>query len=952
MNLENFQRDFETLFAGESEPFNKELCTFMEHTFCKSSDVEDFFQLNPTTIGQQSPKKEFIQFIFRHMGHEETLIHVITSFLAGSSYNPLTKNRQIRSVEWTLLLAKRFQHLHSEKLESSFHAILFAHSTIRLFRNLKYVEAIDTTSSTDQSITLYDVLMDDDSKGKSQARYKLCHQINHFIKSYKLNNICLADLPSPLKIPMFAAPRPHQKTGVFVNGAYNHRFFSESVSDQMQLGILGKVVGEEKSKNFDSNRIPALQFGDASKALKSINMVQQTPWMYNTTMLNFIQRIQRPKPVSEDEQKRKLREEIYITSIDNLTQLCSKINSTHLFYPWYFDYRGRIYCSKIQYSYMGEGLPRSLHLFAESEKVTGEGESILLEYARAKFAIPASLEFTLADLKKAMGKDTPSQASEFFEVLGLKGSKKIRFDFLEKQVHELLQVLGNPEPERTFRKERWSILSTLLEFEHYWSNDQEWRLPLALDATCNGQQHISAIAKDEKNAKLTRLFESDSDVDLYEYIVDLTRKRLTSNPEFATHDLDQHDLHSHLNRQNLKGIIMKLGYGARTITMLNDLISNPLVFPLSLWEGKRATKTEEKEAANKYHLLPKKPSSKDRKAEYFYAPWWAAKNSKDEHLKQIKKQGYYVAEKQYLKPVSVEIQYEDEGMEEQIRIERAEQIEAFENQFSSQLMNYDEALEEQRERLKIDVNTTKRVKIIKLLSKCIGEVCKEELLLKELNHHLENIYDGYVAMHPQSLTEPDEWFSYSSSAAGTKVSFVALKGIPGFNKKQEAMLRIKDRYNDKTTQICTLQKQQGYSNVGEYFKGARQIKYLSVDPGHPKKGTINLKLRINELKEKKRMQQKWLPSYIHNLDATHLHLIVNKWDAEGLGPIVTIHDSFGMHPNSVQRFREIARETFIELHKAEPLRQFYQQCGVEVPDDYPTNPEFDLEKVGLNMFSF
>jgi DNA-directed RNA polymerase len=100
------------------------------------------------------------------------------------------------------------------------------------------------------------------------------------------------------------------------------------------------------------------------------------------------------------------------------------------------------------------------------------------------------------------------------------------------------------------------------------------------------------------------------------------------------------------------------------------------------------------------------------------------------------------------------------------------------------------------------------------------------------------------------------------------------------------------------------------------------------------------------------MQQKWLPSYIHNLDATHLHLIVNKWDAEGLGPIVTIHDSFGMHPNSVQRFREIARETFIELHKTEPLRQFYQQCGVEVPDDYPTNPEFDLEKVGLNMFSF
>ena len=949
MGVHKFQIAYEALFAGKDYKFNKKLCFFIKNEFSELPEIEDFFQMDLIFKGQQEPKVTFLNLIISDMGREQTLIHIITSFLADSSYDPFTKNRQIRSVEWTIKLAKRLRCLYSNRIESSFHSILFAHSLIRLFLNLNFIEK----PSTDKSKSHFDVLLNDDSNGNNtQTRYKLHDKINQFIGDYELNNVLLRNLPSPLKVPMLSPPKPHKTAGKIVTGAYQNSIFSESVSDKMLRGILGKAKNEKKSNNFDSNRVSALQFSDNSKALKSINILQQVPWVYNEMMLKLLKRIERPQSISEEEQKKNLREDISLKNIDNFLKLCTKVKASKMYYPWYFDYRGRIYCSKIQFSYQGEGLPRALHLFSESKKVTDE--TILLEYVKKKFELSANSKLSLADLKKAMGKHEPKKESEFFQKLVPSSNQGIPYKYFKSHVCDILEKCGNITPELTFNREHWSLIATLMEFEYYWSNEQEWRLPLPLDATCNGQQHISAIVQNNNIAKLTRLFESNQEsLDLYEHIANLTHKNLEQDPEYQSNIPTEHDIGTHINRKNMKGSIMKLGYGAVKYTIIKELISNPFVFPISLWKDQPTTQTDMNKAGEDFNLLLETPSPKVRKAKYFYAPHWAASDRDRKKQNNIRKKGYYPAEKKYLDSMYIKISYEGADMEERKLIEERRQLqEQFTEQFDSDIMTYEQAIENQRQRLKVESDKKKRNKVIKLLAKHLVDLCVEELPLAKLKEHLEAIYDGYVMNNVQQLTNSNAWFSYFSELVGVKVCFVALKSIPGFTEKQKKAFEDNSTLEFKRANLKQLKKNQGYTNIGMETPGIRKIKYLQINPSHSIKGTINLKLRINELKERKKMRLKWLPSYIHALDATHLHLIVNKWNSEGLGPLATIHDSFGMHPNDVQRFRELARETFIQLHKTEPLRQFYNQCGLKVPANYPNNPDFDIEEVGLNMFSF
>jgi DNA-directed RNA polymerase len=52
------------------------------------------------------------------------------------------------------------------------------------------------------------------------------------------------------------------------------------------------------------------------------------------------------------------------------------------------------------------------------------------------------------------------------------------------------------------------------------------------------------------------------------------------------------------------------------------------------------------------------------------------------------------------------------------------------------------------------------------------------------------------------------------------------------------------------------------------------------------------------------------PSFVHSMDACHLHMVVNAWG----GPIALVHDSFGCHAGDAARFRKIITNTFYHLY--------------------------------------
>jgi len=65
-----------------------------------------------------------------------------------------------------------------------------------------------------------------------------------------------------------------------------------------------------------------------------------------------------------------------------------------------------------------------------------------------------------------------------------------------------------------------------------------------------------------------------------------------------------------------------------------------------------------------------------------------------------------------------------------------------------------------------------------------------------------------------------------------------------------------------------------------------------------------------DVKDTRREVQAIIPNIIHSLDASHLRMLINKWDKY----ILPIHDCFGTHPNDMFKLSELVRETFVLLY--------------------------------------
>jgi DNA-directed RNA polymerase len=111
--------------------------------------------------------------------------------------------------------------------------------------------------------------------------------------------------------------------------------------------------------------------------------------------------------------------------------------------------------------------------------------------------------------------------------------------------------------------------------------------------------------------------------------------------------------------------------------------------------------------------------------------------------------------------------------------------------------------------------------------------------------------------------------------------------------------------------------------------------------------------------DKLKARQSVSPSFVHSYDACHLMMVVLKARKEGINSVALVHDSFGCHPNYAKRFREIIKETFVELYaNHNPLEQIRQEnCARLVAHahslpDVPTQGSLDIQEVTHAEYSF
>jgi DNA-dependent RNA polymerase len=89
------------------------------------------------------------------------------------------------------------------------------------------------------------------------------------------------------------------------------------------------------------------------------------------------------------------------------------------------------------------------------------------------------------------------------------------------------------------------------------------------------------------------------------------------------------------------------------------------------------------------------------------------------------------------------------------------------------------------------------------------------------------------------------------------------------------------------------------------FKSVRTKAYL-----YPTNKPVTISLPTNKL-DKQSIKRGFMPNFIHSLDASNVHLLINKYKK---GPLYTIHDCFATTPNNMIHLEKIVKESFIEIY--------------------------------------
>ncbi|MCD7969224.1 MAG: hypothetical protein LUF87_02595, partial [Alistipes sp.] len=197
-------------------------------------------------------------------------------------------------------------------------------------------------------------------------------------------------------------------------------------------------------------------------------------------------------------------------------------NFTEIFYTCFLDFRGRYYYKATYLDPQGSDLCRALHEFAHP-KPLGDLSAVkwFLNHGASCYGGEAG-RGTYEDRRKWVN-------SNKSKILAL------AVDPFNGRNYEFLVEASKP----------WMFLAWCHEWAGYIAEGVGFqsRLPVAVDGTCNGMQHLAAMTRSRQLAEKVNLIKSESPSDIYGYIARETEKKLYARYDlmtwYNTLDLDE-----------------------------------------------------------------------------------------------------------------------------------------------------------------------------------------------------------------------------------------------------------------------------------------------------------------------------------------------------------------------------------------------------------------------------
>ena len=351
------------------------------------------------------------------------------------------------------------------------------------------------------------------------------------------------------KRTMYCYPKPHKKNISKVLGGGFHTQPEARAND-------GRF---RKFKNAGS--IPHERFEPAQSTLDALNHLQGTQWSVNLDLLQYIAEFTNEgKPISprlddirygawaksfgmqfqtwitgqKGMNLSELKDTPRVQTWNRILELTRKnmLNGGNVFWhAWWCDWRGRFNTRAPNLGPQGDDLSKALLLFTEWKPMGERGRYWLYVKMYDLFNGQPHLKGneSLSHQKKTFD-EKEKWTKEHLSILLEKGAKP--------KHSESMEMIGL-DTEPTQKSETFQRFATLLEFcrvhaeydkYHDWDKVTSG-LPIHLDASCNGFQHMAALLRDEKLAKKVNVLKGEKIGDLYQEVAEKAQQLLISDPK-------------------------------------------------------------------------------------------------------------------------------------------------------------------------------------------------------------------------------------------------------------------------------------------------------------------------------------------------------------------------------------------------------------------------------------
>jgi DNA-directed RNA polymerase len=252
------------------------------------------------------------------------------------------------------------------------------------------------------------------------------------------------------------------------------------------------------------------------KWVRAINKLQSVPWRINTRVLDVLNSL--PNDPVEDNEEREKRRKSKQVEKDFIKEKSNRLRDKAAFYQMIdTDYRGRLYYSETIMNFQGSDYARGVMEFAIGKPMTPAGNYWLAVHTACSRnqsykvnEIPDWCEEDYASYLKREGLDTISVDKMTLDDRAAWTSHHID-EILERG--ENLDILHDAEKPLSYLAcciEWYDMNKAIEEGREHMSH-----LPIPIDGSNNGWQHLGAISKDTQTGELVGLIPVEIQKDFY-----------------------------------------------------------------------------------------------------------------------------------------------------------------------------------------------------------------------------------------------------------------------------------------------------------------------------------------------------------------------------------------------------------------------------------------------------